>query len=461
MAEVFRGKAHGPHGFTRTVVIKRILPRLSASPEFVSMFIDEAKISARLSHPNIVQVFAFAEPEGTPLLVMEHVDGRDLGAIARRLAEVGKTVPPVVVAEIARQCCAALDYAHRLQGPDGQPLNIVHRDVTPSNIMISREGVVKLLDFGIARAARSARQSETAVGTMKGKMGYVAPEQITKGTSDARADLFALGAVMHEALTGRRLFTGGNDLASLMSVLEKPIDPPSRLNNAVSTSLDYIVMRALRRDPRQRFSSAAAFGTALEGYLRKTRTVSAPNGVLRAFMREVEPLFVESPVTGVPPPPPPEHTIALQDSELVPDTVDDTTSLGDANEPRAPARRRRRIFIAAAAAAVVVLAVGIAAHARVGFARFLPAAPVTETILVVLDSTPQGAMVTGEREARPLGETPLLLELPRGRAPRGFWLRKDGYEPVLFKLIPSGSQPAAVKLRRTGEKPVADGDPTE
>src|SRR5262252_8160219 len=152
MAEVFKASALGLHGFERTFVIKRVLPRLASSPEFVRMFVDEAKISARLSHPNIVQVFAFAESDGLPLLVMEHVDGCDLGEVMRSLGLRGATLPPAVAAEIARQCCLALDYAHRLTGPDGTPLGIIHRDVTPSNIMISWDGAVKLLDFGIARA---------------------------------------------------------------------------------------------------------------------------------------------------------------------------------------------------------------------------------------------------------------------------------------------------------------------
>src|SRR5262249_41238338 len=151
----------------------------------------------------------------------------------------------------------------------------------PSNIMISWEGIVKLLDFGIARAKHEVRETETAAGTMKGKIGYVAPEQITKGLSDARADLYALGAVMHEALTGKRLFAEGNDLATLMSVLEKRVDPPSKTTPAVCPTLDGIVMRALRRDPRQRFASAAAFGAALDSYLVRGRPTDGAGSPVR------------------------------------------------------------------------------------------------------------------------------------------------------------------------------------
>ena len=157
MAEVFRANAEGPHGFERTVVVKRILPSMSRAPEFVRMFVDEAKISARLCHPNIAQLYDFAELDGTLLLVMEMVAGRDLGAVLTRLSARGRAVPPLIAAEIARQCCLALDYAHHLTDTDGTALGIVHRDVTPSNVMISWDGTVKLLDFGIARAARVSR----------------------------------------------------------------------------------------------------------------------------------------------------------------------------------------------------------------------------------------------------------------------------------------------------------------
>jgi serine/threonine-protein kinase len=449
MAEVFRAVAEGPHGFARTVVIKRILPRLATAPEFVRMFIDEAKISARLSHPNIVQTFAFGEPGGTPVLVMEHVDGRDLGAILRRLADGGRAVPPPVVAEIARQCCEALDYAHRLSGEGGAPVGLVHRDVTPSNIMVSWEGNVKLLDFGIARAKHEARESETAAGTMKGKMGYVAPEQITKGAADARSDLYALGAVMHEALTGKRLFLEGNDLATLMSVLEKRIEPPSATNPAVGPTLDRIVMRALRRDPSQRFASASAFGTALEGYLSRARPVINPGRAVRAFMLELAPLFNQAPARSATPAAG-EGTIALQEVELVAGAAERAPEDASGPPPFPPrGRRRRRSIVAASAAGALLLLAGLASYPRTG----APAHAASDLVQIVLDSTPQGALVTreGDGEPVPLGETPVLLELPRGGRPLSFHLRKEGYEPLIHRLIPNGSAPAVVKLRRARE----------
>jgi serine/threonine-protein kinase len=453
MAEVFRAVAEGPHGFARAVVVKRILPRLAATPEFVQMFIDEAKISARLSHPNIVQTFAFAEPAGMPVMVMEHVEGRDLGSILTRLSEEGQAIPPRVVAEIARQCCAALDYAHLLTGADGAPLGIVHRDVTPSNIMISSDGVVKLLDFGIARATPAIREGDTAVGTMKGKMGYVAPEQITKGTSDARADLFALGAVMHEALTGRRVFAGASDVATLMNVLEKTIEPPSSVNPTVGEKLDWIVLRALRRDPNQRFASAAHLWRALDDYLGGGEPAGAPGRELREFMREIAPLYRRPP----PPPGAPRgrrgdgDTLALEDAEILAlANVDDRAPPAPEARPRSPGRRRR-LLVAAAVTAVLSVLVGRGLNMNVptGAAAVVARGDARgDRVQIVLDSSPQGALVAREPEGAPIGETPLLLELPRGHAPVPIWLRKPGYEGLVYKLIPSTSQPALVRLKR-------------
>jgi len=510
MAEVFRATALGPRGFERTFVIKRILPKLATTPEFLRMFVDEAKISARLSHPNIVQVFAFAETDGIPLLVMEHVEGRDLGEVLRVLGARGVAMPPAVAAEIARQCCLALDYAHRLTGPDGMPLGIVHRDVTPSNIMVSWEGAVKLLDFGIARAAQTVRTSQTTAGTMKGKFGYVAPEQIAGGPVDNRADLFALGAVLHEALCNRRLFAAESDLGTLKNLMEMPIPPPSKANPAVGRSLDRIVMRALRRDPGERYASAAQMAAELESYLQRGRTSGT---IVRAFMSELQGAGVGAAAetasaaalvtTGSAGPS--EHgaspgTIILDDLEVLaagsapgvrPHSVPGTAGSAPRTPaaatppplpPPAPAPRRppawippleaplprearggrhRRVAIAACAG-LALLALVERGQIYRWFSDGAPR-PATagerdsvrdddaERVEITLDSTPQGAQVAREADGSSVaGETPLVLELPRGRNPVAVWLRKDGYEPAVFRIIPNQSHAATVIMRRAG-----------
>ncbi len=218
MAEVFRATGEGPEGFERAFVVKRILPRLSEAPEFVGMFVDEAKISARLLHPNIVQVFEFAYQDGGYYIVMEPVDGVDMGFLLRKLERREAVAPAAFVAEVGRQACRGLGFAHGLTSPDGKPYGIVHRDVTPPNIMVAWNGAVKIVDFGIARAVQQLRTSQTDAGTVKGKMSYIAPELLQAAAAtatDARSDVFSLGVVLHELLTGRRLFVGDNDLETL------------------------------------------------------------------------------------------------------------------------------------------------------------------------------------------------------------------------------------------------------
>ena len=265
MAEVFRATGVGPDGFERPFVIKRIHPRLSEAPEFVRMFVHEAKISARLIHPNIVQVFELAYQDGAHYMVMEPVEGMDMGWLLKRRRErPHESLSPAFVAEVGRQVCRGLDFAHTLTTAEGEPLRIVHRDVTPPNIMVAWNGTVKVLDFGIARAAEAIRPSLTDPGMVKGKMSYVAPELLEGKTADARSDLFSLGAVMHELLTGRQLFAGQNDLETLNQVKEKPIPPPSALNPGVKPALDGVVLRALSRDPDKRYASAGEMGDELE-----------------------------------------------------------------------------------------------------------------------------------------------------------------------------------------------------
>jgi hypothetical protein len=489
MAEVFRATALGSRGFERTFVIKRILPRLASTPEFLRMFVDEAKISALLSHPNIVQVFAFAETDGIPLLVMEHVDGCDLGEVLRVLGARGVAMPPAVAAEIARQCCLALDYAHRLTDSDGKPLGIVHRDVTPSNIMVSWEGAVKLLDFGIARAVPGVRTSHTTTGMMKGKFGYVAPEQIAGGAVDHRADLFALGAVLHEALSNRRLFAGDSDLGTLKNLMEMTVAPPSRLNPAVGRSLDRIVMRALRRDPAERFATAGQMAAELETYLQRGRTSST---IVRAFMTELHGADAAARGPGRPLPGQGPGTIILDDVEVLAagsaparPTAAGAAAVGGGGPPALPpplplrrsrgwaraytgltrrfwlTSRPRRAFVALGVAAAVLVLIERGRASRPG-TDGAPAPAVAEEreeareaddarVEITLDSIPQGAQVAREADGTSVaGETPLVLELPRGRVPVAVWIRKDGYEPLVFKIIPNQSHAAMVTLRRGG-----------
>ncbi len=224
MAEVFRAVAEGVEGFRRVFVIKRLRPEKSASVELTRMFVDEARLSALLHHPNIVQVYDFGQINGTYFLAMEYLRGKDLAAVMKALRALKSAVLPPIAAHIAHQVATGLHYAHTLSRVDGKKLSVVHRDVTPSNIMLQRTGAVKVLDFGIAQATNFARQVETGGGRVKGKLAYLSPEQVRLEELDARSDVFALGIVLWEMLTGQRLFAAENEILTMRGVL----DPPDR-----------------------------------------------------------------------------------------------------------------------------------------------------------------------------------------------------------------------------------------
>ena len=294
MAEVYRALMTGPEGFERELVLKRILPRLSETGDFKTMFIREAKISALLLHPNIVQIYEFGEAEGAYFIAMENVQGVTLREALTTLRREQRAMPYLVAADIARQICIGLDYAHTLHGPDGRALEIVHQDISPTNIMLAYTGTVKILDFGIARAASFAEE-EAKKGLIKGKVSYLSPEQIHVRPFDARADVFALGVVFHEMLTGRRLFQAKNDIGKMRQLLAAPIAPPSAMNATIPRELDRIVMRALSIDVTQRFQSVADMASDLE------RTLIAARYSSRELSKLLHGLFLpdEDPVVVV------------------------------------------------------------------------------------------------------------------------------------------------------------------
>ena len=271
MAEIFRARQSGAHGFEKILVIKRILPHLAADPEFLAMFIDEAKLQCALQHPKIVQVFEFGEAEGQYYIALEYVDGMDALGLLRACAHRRQRLPVRLAVHVACEVLDALDYAHSQRGPDGQPLGIVHRDVSPSNVFISRRGDVKLGDFGIARATEKQRQSKTQAGTLKGKYGYMAPEQVVGGEIDGRADLFAVGIVLAEMLMGRRLFTAPNDLDVLLMVRDARLDRLNRYGGDIPPSLRKILDRILARDPDTRYPTAGALRDTLQEFLFESR----------------------------------------------------------------------------------------------------------------------------------------------------------------------------------------------
>ena len=283
MAEVFKAKSFGVEGFARSVAIKRILPHLAEDPRFVEMFINEAKVAVQLSHANIAQVYELGRFEDDHYIAMEYVAGKDLLSMHQYTKKSGDRLPVQLAVYIGSRVAEGLGYAHRKTGNDGRPLGIIHRDISPQNVLISYEGAVKLIDFGIAKAAIHSSH-QTQAGVLKGKYGYMSPEQISGKPLDQRSDIFALGTVLHEMLTGERLFCGENDFLTLEKVRAAKADPPSRINPEVPAQLDQILMRALAREPSERYQSATQFADDLGRFLHMSGA-GLSSKALKSWMR--------------------------------------------------------------------------------------------------------------------------------------------------------------------------------
>ena len=262
MATVHLGRLVGPVGFSRTVAIKRLHEQFAADPEFVPGFLDEARLAARIRHPNVVPTLDVVAEEGQLFLVMEYVPGESLSRLLRISSEKKVKVPPRVAIGVMVGALTGLHAAHEARNEKGEPLGIVHRDVSPQNILVGTDGVPRVLDFGVAKA--TGRLQTTRSGQLKGKTAYMAPEQLRSETVDRKTDVFAASIVLWETLTARRLFTGENDSAVLTSVLFGTIDPPSKLAPDIPPALDAIVLRGLEREPSLRWQTAQELANALE-----------------------------------------------------------------------------------------------------------------------------------------------------------------------------------------------------
>ncbi|MCX7944498.1 MAG: PEGA domain-containing protein [Deltaproteobacteria bacterium] len=265
MAEVFKAKAYGVEGFEKLVAIKRILPNIAEDEEFITMFIDEAKIAVQLNHANIAQIFDLGKIEDTYFIALEFVYGKDLRAIFERLRKRGEIMPIPAACYIIIQVCEGLDYAHRKKDSMGRDLNIVHRDVSPQNILVSYEGDVKVIDFGIAKAANKA--SKTQAGILKGKFGYMSPEQVRGLPLDRRSDIFSLGIIFYEILTGERLFVGESDFSTLEKVRNVEIMPPTAYNRNIPESLEKIILKALAKDADDRYQFASEMAEDIQRFM--------------------------------------------------------------------------------------------------------------------------------------------------------------------------------------------------
>lgn len=267
MAELFKAQQRGVQGFQKIVAIKRILPHFSDNEDFVTMFIDEAKLAAQLTHPNIVQIFDLGKAGSSYYIAMEYVNGRDLRTLLKKVREYRLPFPEQVAAFVTMKVASALDYAHRKRGFDDRELKLVHRDISPQNILISTDGAVKLVDFGIAKAASKA--SHTVAGALKGKLLYMSPEQATGQPLDNRSDLYSLGLVLFELLTGERCFQADSELGVLEKVRLGRISDLHTLNPGVSRDMVAIVNRALQKGVDHRYPSARFMERDLRDFLQR------------------------------------------------------------------------------------------------------------------------------------------------------------------------------------------------
>lgn len=286
MAEVFRAKSSNLEGIERLVAIKRILPHLARDPDFSSMFIDEARIAINLRHANIAQMYELSRVGESLYIAMEYVHGRDLRALINRMRYLRRDLPIPMVAYIISKVCEGLDYAHRKRDDLTMcAMNIVHRDVSPQNVILSYEGEIKIIDFGIAKAA--SKRSHTEAGILKGKFGYMAPEQVAGGDIDRRADVFCTGILMYELLTTDRLFAGSSELSTLRRIRNVEVAPPSMLNRNIPDELEEIVLKALAARPEDRYEYASELSDDLQRFLQATQAEVFGSRQLSAFMHDI------------------------------------------------------------------------------------------------------------------------------------------------------------------------------
>ncbi len=472
MGQVFLARKKGV-GFEKLVVLKRILPHLVEDEEFFTMFLDEARLTARLNHPNVAQIFDVEAEAGQHLVVMEYVQGEDVRRVEKKARLAGQKLPVGVILRVIADAAAGLDYAHKARDDQGQPLGIVHRDISPQNILVGFDGGVKLIDFGVAKAA--GRAQHTATGVLKGKFPYMSPEQAEGEELDARSDVFALGIVLWELLCDKRLFKGDSDVMSQRLVKACQVPKPSELDTNLPPALDAIVLKSLARSRDERFQSAAALREAIEQYCLEAH-IPASSSHLGQFMQKLY-----------------EDKIAeLNDpsklDQLPPDT--DLEGFGPRGALATPApssgTKRGTVTVGGGAAAdaatlaatrtaggtervapgqpasgggsrgVVFAAIGLLAIGGGGAAAWFATRPSVESQPVVtpkpldphpqqLDKPPAPAMVALKVESDPAGAAVEIGGVPRGMTPLDLSLDK-GSLPVLLKVSHDGFEPQQTTL---------------
>lgn len=474
MAEIFLGKLIGPSGFERPVVVKRVLPHLARVPSFVDMFVDEARIVAGIHHPNVVQVQELAHEADELFLVMEYLEGESVGSLTRRLAGRGDTLEYALAAFLVAEACAGLHAAHELKDDEGYPRDLVHRDVSPQNVFVTYAGQCKVLDFGIAKAAN--RSTRTEAGQVKGKFAYMSPEQCMGKPLDRRSDVFALGVLLWELTTGRRLFKRGSEMLTFKAICEQRTARPSETMQGYPPELERVCMKALSRRREDRYQSALEMRRDLLGVARTLGLSDVPEEEIARLMRQLFEQRIEekqemlrrvrggSLPTAIP--------AAELDEEIdLPSAAEDPSTIYTASDVKSPVPRspRRVVFIGVGLA---VLGIGSGAVWFVSHPKMESSAPERPAVVAVapaastaapapkdtvtlrIETTPSVARVLVDGKDR--GPTPLDLSLPKSDTPVEVTLTRAGFAPRKESVVPNVSQRLVLPLTpsRT-EKPKA------
>ena len=439
MAELFLALQRSVAGFEKLIVVKRVLPHLAKDESFIEMLLAEARIAATLNHPNVAHIYDVGSVDGQFYIAMEHIHGEDLRSLVRQMKNKNVTSFPLEHAlAIVLGCCAGLAYAHDKKDLDGIPMGIVHRDVSPQNILVTFTGDVKLVDFGIAKAGRG-QMEDTGSGQLKGKVPYMSPEQAQGENLDNRSDVFSLGIILFELCTGRRLFRGKNEMDTLRRIVEGEYPRPRDLNPHLSPRLEEIIMRSLAKNAAHRYQSAREMQADLEDYIRKAQLkVSALS--LGAWMQD---LFQEKLA---------QQNQLLQEGRQLAEIIaaqaveeEREGSLGTgigSHVRQKPASKAPWIVL------VLVLLAAIGGVAA--FALTRPSGAETGPGMIAIESTPPGAAIWIDGERRPERTPAALRELPVG-ATYSVKLTHEGYAPHTERVTLTDAEPTAelnVTLRR-------------
>ncbi|HEY8431115.1 MAG TPA: serine/threonine-protein kinase [Sandaracinaceae bacterium] len=442
MAELFLALQRSVAGFEKLIVVKRVLPHLAQDESFIEMLLAEARIAATLNHPNVAHIYDVGSVDGQYYIAMEHIHGEDLRSLVRQMKKMNVTAFPLEHAlAIVLGCCAGLAYAHDKRDLDGEPMGIVHRDVSPQNILVTFSGDVKLVDFGIAKAGRGQMES-TGSGQLKGKVPYMSPEQAQGQNLDHRSDIFSLGIILFELCTGRRLFRGQNEMDTLRRIVEGEYPRPRDLNPSLSPRLEEIIMRALEKSPERRYQSARDMQADLEDYIRAEQ-LKVSSLSLGAWMQDLfrdkldqqKQLLQEGRQLA--------EVIAAQAAEEEREGSLGTPSASHVRQK--PASRLPWILAA-------VSLVGVLAAFAVWLLGRTPSAP-TGPGVIAIRSTPPGAAIWIDGERRPARTPASITDLPVG-ARYAVKLTHEGYAPFTQEVELTEAAPT-VAIDATLRRPSA------